>query len=48
MLNLINSTNIIVFAFGILIAVALGGYLCYSKMDHKRTKKSSTKKKSKK
>lgn len=56
MLNIITGANLTIFAAGLLLGVALGGYLSYTKISHKpvnrkkssaktTTKKKSTKKK---
>lgn len=48
MLQVFTSTNVIVIIIGLVLAVALGGFLCYSKIDYKKSpaKKTSSKKKS--
>lgn len=51
MLDLINNSNITIFVVGIILAVALGGWLCYTRINCKpapkktTTKKTTTKKK---
>lgn len=46
MLNLISNTNVTIFVVAAIIAVALGGWLCYTKINYKPApaKKTTTKK----
>ena len=46
MLNALFSQNTLIIVAGLVLAVALGGYLCYTKIDHskKPVKKTTTKK----
>lgn len=46
MLNLLFNQNTLLIVAGLVLAVALGGYLCYTKIDHnkKPVKKTTTKK----
>lgn len=45
MLDLINNSNITIFVVGIILAVALGGWLCYTKINCKPAPKKTTTKK---
>ena len=45
MLDFINNSNTTIFIVGILVAVALGGWLCYTKINCKPAPKKTTTKK---
>ncbi len=46
MLDLINNSNTTIFVVAIVLAVALGGWLCYTKINYKPASKKTTAKKS--
>ena len=48
MLEIFTSQSIWIIVFGLVLAVAIGGYLCYTRIDYskKASKKTSSKKKS--